>query len=301
MPMPTPRASVPATSDWKSHRFIIGGADISVRIDPELPQAPSEIETWVRDTAETLVAFYGKFPVPAVVINVVRRAGNPVNSGVEYDGRRIDIGLDPAAASADLQADWRLTHEMFHLGFPQVARRYHYLEEGLSDYLEPIARARLGKLTERKVWRDFMDGIPQGIPSAGSGGLDGTRAWGPTYWGGCLFWLLVDLDIRQRSGNAHRLDDAIRAMISAGGNGGTFWHLEKVIAVGDAATGTGSIQRMHERFGRAWSDPELDELWQKLGVRIEHGALIFDDAAPLAAIRRSIAKPLAMHKPAPSD
>jgi hypothetical protein len=133
--------------------------------------------------------------------------------------------------------------------------------------------------------------MPHGLPKAGDGGLDGTRDWGRTYWGGCIFWLLVDLDIRQRTGDRLSLDDAIRAIVRAGGTGGSDWSLERMMQVGDAATGTGSIRRVHDRLGRAAVDPHLDEVWRTLGVRERLGVVSFDDSAPLAAIRRAMTAP----------
>src|SRR5262249_4430930 len=123
---------------------------------------------------------------------------------------------------------------------------------------------------------------------ARDGGLDGTHAWGRIYWGGCWFWLLVDLDIRERSGNAHSLDDAIRAIVNAGGTGDQDWPLSRALEVGDGATGTGSLARLHDRFGPAPADPELKAVWKRLGVALQDETVRFDDTAPLAAIRRSM-------------
>jgi len=268
--------------------FVSGGGRVTVSLSPSLGQKPAEVLAWVGLAAKAVTAYYGRYPVSAVHIFVAPRAGDPVNSGSEHVGRIIIIRLDPEATPEDLKRDWTLTHEMFHLGFPSLDRSYHYLEEGLSDYLEPLARARVGQLSARKVWKDFIEGMPNGLPQAGDAGLDGTRDWGRTYWGGCIFWLLVDLDVRQRTKNARSLDDAIRAMVNAGGTGGSDWSLERVMDVGDAATGTDSIHKIHLLLGAKPFDPHLEELWRKLGVREERGRIAFDETAPLAAMRRSM-------------
>ena len=39
-----------------------------------------------------------------------------------------------------------MTHEMVHLAFPSVAREHHWIEEGITTYVEPIARAETGEL-----------------------------------------------------------------------------------------------------------------------------------------------------------
>jgi len=102
--------AAPDESAWAVSHLAVGSVAITVRIDPSLPQPRAMLEDWIKDNAQNLVAYYGRFPVPTVAINVGRRRGEPVNSGVEYDGRRIDIQLDPRATPTDLADDWRLTH-----------------------------------------------------------------------------------------------------------------------------------------------------------------------------------------------
>ena len=84
-------------------------------------------------------------------------------------------------------------HELTHLAFPTVPRQQLWIAEGLATYLEPIARARVGDLAAEKVWRDLVDGLPQGEPESGDRGLDRTRTWGRIYWGGALYCMLADL------------------------------------------------------------------------------------------------------------
>jgi predicted metalloprotease with PDZ domain len=104
---------------------------------------------------------------------------------------------------------------MVHLALPSLAERHHWLEEGLATYVEPIARARAGILTPERVWRDFIDGLPQGQPESPDRGLDGTPTWGRTYWGGALFCLRPDVTIRQRTDNRMGLEHCLRAILDA--------------------------------------------------------------------------------------
>jgi len=197
----------------------VSGGTITVAIDTGLTAKRTDLRHWIDRAVAAVTHYYGEFPVAALRLEVRMRAGEPVNSGREFSGRLIRIHVDPAVTATDLNRDWMLTHEMFHLGFPSLDPAYHYLEEGLSDYLEPLARVRLGQTRPTQPWQDFMEGMPQGLPKPGEGGLDGTRDWGRTYWGGCIFWFLVDLDIRQRTGGRLSLDDAIRAIVRGGGAG----------------------------------------------------------------------------------
>ncbi len=85
------------------------------------------------------------------------------------------------------------------------------------------------------------------------------------YWGGNLFCLLADVQIRVRTGNRHKVDDAIRAILNAGGNGDANWSIERIIRVGDKATGT-TVLKEYTELGTDRGDIHLDSLWQTLGV-----------------------------------
>src|SRR5262245_62277172 len=112
------------------------------------------------------------------------------------------------------------------------------MEEGLATYVEPLARAQAGLLAPEVVWGDLVRGLPKGLPQAGDRGLDHTPTWGRTYWGGALFYLLAELEIRRRTDNRAGLQDALRGVVAAGGNISRSWPVEKVLTKGDAATGT---------------------------------------------------------------
>jgi predicted metalloprotease with PDZ domain len=180
---------------------------------------------------------------------------------------------------------------MFHLAFPTLNRRYLWMMEGLSDYLEPIARARAGQWTDRDAWREFADGLPQGLPVANEGGLDDSHSRERIYWGGNLYWLLADVRIRVKTKNRHTLDDAIRAILKAGGNGGVDWSIDRVIRVGDKATETTVLKELYEEIGVNRGDIDLDSLWKLLGVVYKNDSVQFDDSAPRAAVRKAITAP----------
>ena len=109
------------------------------------------------------------------------------------------------------------------------SREHHWIEEGSATYVEPIARARAGDLSPEKVWGDLVDGLPKGLPQAGDRGLDFTPTWGRTYWGGALFCLLADIEIRKRTGNKKGLEDALRAILRAGGTTESDWPLVRTL------------------------------------------------------------------------
>ena len=269
----------------------VGSGSIRVEMVASLPLPPAAVLEWVGRAAQAATVYLGGFPVKRLLV-VVRGGGErPVGEGVAHGASRIDVRLGPSARVADLEGDWVLTHEMFHLAFPTLERRYSWMMEGLSDYLEPIARARAGQWPARAAWREFVEGLPQGLPGPGEDGLDGTRRRERIYWGGNIYWLLVDVSIRVQTDNRRGLEDAIKAILQAGGNGGARWPLERVLAIGDEATGTTALKDWYEKLGRQRGDVDLDKLWKKLGVRYRGGAVDFDDTAPWAKYRAAITEP----------
>jgi len=265
-----------------------GGSVIHLQMDPDLPLPRSNVVEWVRRAAVAVTNYLGRYPVKSLELAVKAGGGQGVNGGVTHGNWRIDVRLGSRARARDLRRDWILTHEMFHLAFPTLPERYLWMNEGLSDYLEPIARARAGQIRPQDAWREFVDGLPQGLPEPGEHGLDLDHTWGRIYWGGNLYWLMADLRIREQTDNRHSVDDAIRTILNDGGDGGSEWSLERVLKTGDKATGTTVLKDLHDEFGSKPGTVDLDALWKKLGIRYESGVITFDDTAPDAKIRAAI-------------
>jgi hypothetical protein len=182
-----------------------------------------------------------------------------------------------------------MVHEMFHLGFPSLPDGKSWMEEGLSTYLEPLARARMGEKSDEDVWKEFVSRLPEGIPRY-SDGLDNSRGIGPVYWGGALFYLLADVEIREQTRNRKGLDDALRSILAAGGNINSDWEPERVIQIGDKATGVPVLKKLYERMSDKKIDVDLSDLWKRMGIEMREGKVIFNDRAPLASVRRSITR-----------
>jgi hypothetical protein len=265
-------------------RVEVEGGALAIAIDEDVPIARPDLLDWIERAAACVRSCYGRFPVERVAINV--RAGGSNIDGVTYGRDQIVVHLGSDVTVDDLQNDWVLTHEMFHLGFPTLDDRHIWMNEGLSDYLEPITRARLGQIPVTMAWKGFVDGLPSGLPRRGEGGLDASHRHGRVYWGGNLYWLLADVQIRQQS--RHRLEDALRAILDQGGDASERWEIERVLAVGDRATGTHVLHDLYEQFGRQPGSVDLAALWKSLGVVVRRGSIGVDDSAPLANIRRDL-------------
>jgi hypothetical protein len=254
----------------------------------------NEVRTWISAAADAVRGYYGRYPVRKLRIRIETAEGHGAQSGTtySYNGALIRVGVGRYSDSADLKRDWIMTHEMVHLAMPEFSDDHAWLEEGLATYVEPIARVQAGQLTPAQIWRDMIRDMPKGLPAAGDRGLDITHTWGRTYWGGALFYLIADVRIREQTGNRFGLQDALRAIVANGGNVEVSWDVRRTLATADKATGTHVLTQLYDEMRDAPVAPDLAQLWQRLGVRLARESVEFDDAAPLAAVRRAItAKP----------
>jgi hypothetical protein len=247
---------------------------------------------WVTSSAHAVTVYYEQFPVSHLQIRVRLFEGRGIRGGQTkgWNGPAITIAVGRASSASDFTEDWVLTHEMVHLAFPSVPEEHHWIEEGSATYVEPIARARAGDLSPEKVWGDLVDGLPKGLPQAGDRGLDFTPTWGRTYWGGALFCLLADIEIRKRTGNKKGLEDALRAILKAGGTIESDWPLVRTLEIGDRGTGVPVLRALYDKMRAAPAPVDLSALWKELGVERRSGKIAFNDGAPLAAIRKAITR-----------
>ncbi|HEX4602709.1 MAG TPA: hypothetical protein VH724_01845 [Candidatus Angelobacter sp.] len=264
-------------------------------IDVALPDGPmklsrQEILSWVKASAATVANYYGHFPVPHLTLRIRGGNGSGIRHGITYsrDGGLILISVGNNADVAATKEDWVLVHEMIHLAFPDMPDDQHWIEEGISTYAEPVARARTGGMSVAEVWGTFVRDMPKGQPEPGDQGLDHTHTWGRTYWGGALFCLVADVRIRERTKNRKGLDDALRGINNAGGNISEDWPMEKTLALGDKATGTTVLRDLYAEMRDKPVTVNLDQLWSKLGIAMKDGSVTFNDKAPEANIRQAI-------------
>src|SRR4029077_10203283 len=92
--------------------------------------------------------------------------------------------------------------------------------------VEGVARVQAGNRTETDGWAEELRSMPRGLPPAGDAGLAHTHTWGRTYWGGAMFCLLADVDIRERTQLRFGLQDALRAVVRASGGLPSGWARE---------------------------------------------------------------------------
>jgi hypothetical protein len=275
-------------------RLDVPGGEIHVAFAPGDISLPREkLLDWIRASAKAVSVYYGRFPVDSLKLLLVPVEGSRVRGGTTwaFRGPAIRVLLGRHSGEDDLRRDWIMVHEMVHLALPHMDERNAWLSEGLAVYVEPIARVQSGDLNAGDVWQAMMRDMPKGLPQAGDQGLDNTDTWGRKYWGGAMFCLLADVEIRKRTGNRLGLQDAMRGVIAAGGNHERDWPIQRVLSTADKAVGADVLMRLYGEMATKPVTIDLAGLWRDLGVNSRNGSVAFDDTAPLAAIRAAITRP----------
>lgn len=275
-----------------SQSFFVGAGSGAIEVtvfDGELTVERSDIRSWMTAASDAIVAYYGEFPVGTVRVGVEPADGHGI-SGTIWAGSPAYIRMSVGAqvSPRELDEDWRLTHEFVHLALPQLDGVSGWLDEGLATYVEPIARVAGGTYSRDEVWTRFIDGMPIGARQLARSGLNQGVGWARTYWGGALFCLLADLEIRRATGQRHGLQHALAGIVAAGGNIEQAWSVAQFLDVADAAVGTNSISRLFEELGGQSQVVDIDKIWQQLGVSGEGETVTYDDAAPGAATRQAL-------------
>lgn len=270
-----------------------GNSRVAVQFDDGFDAAliPHALN-WINRAADAVTRYLGRLPLADFEIVVQAVDGAGVKGGTAFPEPqpflRIRLGRETRRAQFD--DDWILVHEMLHLGVPQLARRHRWLHEGIATYAEGAARVLAGMNPALAWWDELARGLPQGQPQAGDRGLDHTPTWGRTYWGGALFCLLADVQMRQASSARQGLREALQGLLAAGGSYAQAWPVERVLAVADASVGQTTLTRLYTRMKDQPAAVDLDALWRELGVRTATaGRPQLADDAPLAAVRRAIA------------
>lgn len=281
--------------DKLNHTILkVENATLKIGFAPgKLDLSNQQILNWIKNSAEVVAKYYGQFPVNSARVLIVPTAGKGVKGGQAfgYKGAAIRVFVGQQSDYTDLKKDWIAIHEMIHLALPNTHQRHIWLAEGLSTYIESISRVQAGQLSEEFVWKGFIKAMPYGLPKEGDKGLDYTHTWGRTYWGGALFCLLTDIEIRKQTNNKMGLQDALIGLIKKGGNNERIWSILEIIEATDYVTGKKVV---YEQYMKMYNTPiktNLEELWTKLGINKDGDKITFNRDAPLAKIRQAIFSP----------
>lgn len=176
--------------------------------------------TAVNESVERAVA-----PFPFDVDLYFYRADNdrsPVPwANTRRSGRQgVNLHVDPHYSHDELMADWTAYHELAHLYLPYLGRRHSWFAEGFASFLQYPLMASAGVMTEAEVQSaysrkirtaaakydlpdmTFIDAVPV---------LRARREYPTAYWGGAVYFLNVDRDLRD---DGTTLFDVLREFVA---------------------------------------------------------------------------------------
>jgi hypothetical protein len=226
-----------ATMDATASDLQVAGATLHLELEPGATDRTAPLLAWVQRSADIVSRYYGRFPVAHATVRVEAEPGEGVHGGRTFANPQavIHVRVGREVTPEQLQSDWVLVHEMTHLALPDIGEEHAWLSEGLATYVEGVARVQAGNRSETDVWQEELRQMPRGMPQPGDRGLDRTHTWGRTYWGGAMFCLLADVDIRRQTQLRYGLQDALRAVLRESGGLAADWPIARVLRSGDAA------------------------------------------------------------------
>ncbi|MFN3199620.1 MAG: hypothetical protein ACE366_14540 [Bradymonadia bacterium] len=246
---------------------------------------------WITRAARGTAALYGDLPAPHVQLLVVLDEGSTVHFGMTQrgGGPGIVMFVGRHVRPSTLKRDWTLTHELFHLGMPQIAQNDLWLSEGVTTYSTFVAMARAGTLDAESAWAELADGFRRGQRQARGLSLqhEGERLrrtgrYARVYWGGALWALRADLVLRAKGSSLphqlikwrqhQRQDDRV-------------WSARALL---DTSAHSAALQRLVLEHVDASTQPGSAGLLETLGVDVNDAGEVTLTPASGAKMRRDI-------------
>lgn len=261
--------------------------DVAI-LDGDIGVSRQDLIEWVRRTALVAAGYWQGFTNRSMLVLLLpsaERRGVGYGRTVSGGGATVLVQIGERSGLADLQNDWVLPHALVRSGMPFLLGDAAWFMEGAATYVEPIMRARAGWKAEAEVWREWVEKLPRGLPA-----LDSGMAGGSAYWGGALFFLLADIELRRATSGAKGIEDCLRGARRIGGPGTPTerWTLDMYVERCDRALGAPLMAGVMARYVGTARQVDLEALWRDLGVRVDGATVALDDTAPLAAIRKVI-------------
>lgn len=280
------------------HRIPIGTREVELAILPGAFRASQDEQVaWIRQAASEIAALRGgELPVERLAVTLIPVEGDREASRFGQllfsQPPSIAILAGERARAEDLREDWVVVHEMSHALLPRLHPDHAWFTEGFASWLQQVARVRSGRLDERTAWEDVVVGCRHGVREAGgtnlgelSEQLSRRHAYRAVYWGGALFALELDLELRRITRGKVGLPELLAQLCA---EVGAECDLAAVAAKVDAVAGQPLFKRLCERHLDGEPLALKDELFPALGVTVgRNGKVRLDDGAPRAAERRA--------------
>ena len=281
----------------------VAGATLQIEFKTPIDdEKAAELIVWIQATAENVSLTYGRFPNPAPKIIVIPSNRNPwgADSAVTFGrvtrnhGETVELFINPDRPIEEFYADWTATHEFSHLMLPLLSQRYRWISEGFATYYQNVLQSRAGHYTPEFAWQRLTEGFERGRESnpdlspnqAAEARVANARM--KIYWSGAAIALLADIELRQRSGGEESLDTALGDLQRCCLPSYQRWSGPDLFRRLDSFLESPVFMPLYREYANEVGFPPTASVIDKLGVETTTTGVVFDDDAPLAAIRDAI-------------
>jgi hypothetical protein len=241
----------------------------------------AQVCDWLRQRAEEVRLIRRGFPQPrisVIVYPVPEQDDADIFGMVQWSSPpSIAVLLGQDTQPTSLAEDWMALHELMHLTHPAILPRTPWVSEGLATYFTELARARSGRLSPERAWREMLRGFERGKRQARGRTmqqmLDENRPPG-IYWVGAYFALRLDVAIRKATGNQRGLEDVLERLAAQGSTA----TVEGYAAAVDAVAGRPIFTALFEAERRRPAFAGLEGLLEALGVTPTSGGVKLQQA-----------------------
>lgn len=253
---------------------------------------------WIRHSTDALKTVYGEWPNDRLHIDVKpgERSYSPVPWGEVRRGKppKVILVIDPSKTLDDFKEDWTVYHELSHLLIPYDGGGDRWFSEGLASYYQNVLQARIGMFDERRMWQKLYDGFERGRKQDQwshlnlddlSDGMRENRNFMRIYWSGALYWLELDLALRQLS-PAQSLDGALLKLRECCSEQSLT--AEQLCKKLDELTGTRLFEAYFHRYERSREMPSYAKLMERIGIRVKKGEVELTNQGSLVDSRKAI-------------
>ncbi|TNF90772.1 MAG: hypothetical protein EP301_00585 [Gammaproteobacteria bacterium] len=268
---------------------------------PDMRLDHDKVLEWLTVAANDVAGVGGRFPNPnvQVIVHPVRSRGrSPVPFGyvIRDGGEAVRFYVDPERAIADYHGDWTATHEFAHLLLPYVRSREKWVSEGFASYYQNVLLARRGAYDEEEVWRRLTRSFGRADDVRNPPRLDRLheRSFRDVrmlvYWSGAALALIADVQLRAL-GRDVSLDSVLGELADCCLPSERAWTAADLFQQLDSFTPEPVFVPLYEDFMARRGMPELQDLYEDLGIEVIEGAVKLRSEGRLVPVREAIMRP----------
>lgn len=286
--------------DQSIERLGNGQQAINIDYQSSLSVADKQVaHRWLKVVVSAVSTVHGELPLDGFVIDL--RKSTRSHSAVPWghverrSPTKVVLVVNTDAGFERLVSDWTAYHELSHLFLPYRGYGDLWFSEGLATYLQNVVQARAGLIDEQHMWKKLLAGFERGdndrrwshiTLSQVSDRMRETRQYMRVHWSGVLYWLSVDIALRQQG--QWTLGQALLALKRCCAN--SRLSAEELVRELDRITDTALFGEQFLLFRQTRHLPDYRPLLSRLGVETDgrQSILRLNDDATLAPIRRAL-------------